>query len=58
MALFNRGDFPEEFDFPQGQTSMLNPAHGVQLTLQDLSVVTVLSTLEGARQCRKAMNCL
>jgi hypothetical protein len=55
MALFSSGDFPAEFDVPQGQTAMLNPAHGVQLTLQDLSVVTIFSSLEIAMQCLKAM---
>jgi hypothetical protein len=55
MALFTLGDFPAEFDVPRGQTSMPNPAHGVQLTLQDLSVVTVFSTAEVAMQCLKAM---
>ena len=55
MALFSLGDFPAEFDLPQGQTSIPNPAHGVQLTLQDLSVVTVFSSVEVAMQCLKAM---
>ena len=55
MALFSSGDFPTAFDVPRGEAAMLNPAHGVQLTLQDLSVVTVFSTLEVAMQCLRAM---
>ena len=55
MALFSNGDFPAEFDLPQGQTAIPNPAHGVQLTLQDVSVVTVFSSVEVAMQCLKAM---
>ena len=55
MALFSSGDFPLAFDVPRGETAMLNPAHGVQLTLQDQSVVTVFSTLEVAMQCLRAM---
>ena len=45
MALFALGDFPLEFDIPAGQSAIPNPSHGVQLTLQDLSVVTVFSSL-------------
>ena len=55
MALFALGDFPQEFDIPAGESSIPNPAHGVQLTLQDLSVVTVFSSVEVALQCMKAM---
>ena len=55
MALFSRGDFPEAFELPQGQSTIPNPAHGVQLTLQDGSVVTVFSSLEVALHCLKAM---
>ncbi len=55
MALFALGDFPLEFDIPAGQSTIPNPAHGVQLTLQDLSVVTVFSSLEVALQAMKAM---
>ena len=55
MALFSSADFPPEFDLPQGQSAMPNPAHGVQLILQDLSVVTVFSSAEVAMRCLKAM---
>jgi hypothetical protein len=55
MALFSRGDFPEEFDLPQGQSAIPRPAHGVQLSLQDTSVVTVFSSVEVALHCMKAM---
>ena len=55
MSLFSTGDFPAEFDLPQGQTSIPNPAHGVLLTLQDASVVPVFSSVEVALQCLKAM---
>jgi hypothetical protein len=55
MSLFSLGDFPQTFDLPQGQTAIPRPAHGVQLTLQDSSVVTVFSSLEVALHCLKAM---
>jgi len=55
MSLFSAGDFPAEFDIPQGQTSIPNPAHGVLLSLQDSSVVWVFSSVEVALQCLKAM---
>jgi hypothetical protein len=55
MSLFSVGDFPAEFDVPQGQASIPNPAHGVLLTLQDGSVVSVFSSTEVALQCLKAM---
>ena len=55
MSLFSAGDFPAEFDVPQGQTSIPNPAHGVLLSLQDGSVVSVFSSVEVAMQCLKAM---
>jgi len=55
MSLFSAGDFPGVFDIPQGQTSIPNPAHGVLLTMQDGSVVSVFSSVEVALQCLKAM---
>jgi len=55
MSLFSTGDFPAAFDIPQGQTSIPNAAHGVLLTLQDSSVVSVFSSVEVAMQCLKAM---
>jgi hypothetical protein len=55
MSLFSAGDFPATFDLPQGQLSIPNPAHGVLLSLQDSSVVSVFSSVEVAMQCLKAM---
>jgi len=55
MSLFSAGDFPAEFDTPQGETSIPNPAHGVLLSLHDYSVVSVFSSVEVAFQCLKAM---
>ncbi len=55
MSLFSVGDFPVEFDIPQGLTGILNPSHGVLLTLQGSRVVSLFSSVEVALQCLKAM---